>query len=122
MLLVLDPSTPLFNAKLMENKEIRRANMLALAEELGGLQALADRTKTDPKYLSQVKNRWQGPGMGDELASGKRNSDNEAPFKHLVKAAGRFYLKPLTPRYPMLELGNDDAFCGVVRERVMRFF
>jgi SOS-response transcriptional repressor LexA len=52
----------------------------------------------------------------------KRASDDEATFKQLVKDAGRFYLKPLNPRYPMLELGEDDVFCGVVRERVVRFF
>lgn len=42
--------------------------MLMLADQLGGLQALADKTKTDAKYLSQVKNRWQGRGMGDDVA------------------------------------------------------
>jgi hypothetical protein len=38
----------------MESKEIRRRNMLMLATELGGLQGLAEQTKTDAKYLSQV--------------------------------------------------------------------
>lgn len=57
----------------MENKEIRRANMLMLAEELGSLRVLADKTGTDAKYLSQVKNRWRRPGgqptgMGDDVA------------------------------------------------------
>jgi SOS-response transcriptional repressor LexA len=52
----------------------------------------------------------------------KRTADDEATFKQLVKDAGRYYLKPLNPRYPMLELREDDVFCGVVRERVMRFF
>jgi SOS-response transcriptional repressor LexA len=250
MLLVHDPSSPLFNGNPMENKEIRRANMLAMAEELGGLQALSDRTKVDAKYLSQVKNRWQGRGMGDEVARRieialekprgwmdalryqakqrgdapmfsrqgganydigpeikgkvpliswvqagswssavdnlhpgdaeewvettvpihqhtyalrvrgdsmtnpagdpsfpdgaiivvepnaigeaetmlgqyvivKRTAEDEATFKQLVKDAGRYFLKPLNPRYPMLELNQEDAFCGVVRERVVRFF
>lgn len=61
-------STPLFNGNAMDNKEIRLANMLMLAAEVGGLQALADKTKTDAKYLSQVKNRWKGRGMGDDVA------------------------------------------------------
>jgi SOS-response transcriptional repressor LexA len=52
----------------------------------------------------------------------KRASEGEATFKQLVKDAGRFYLKPLNPRYPMLELREDDVFCGVVREKVTRFF
>jgi hypothetical protein len=67
MLVPMD-SSALFNVLPMENKEIRRANMLALADQFGGLQGLADKTKTDAKYLSQVKNRWQGRGMGDDVA------------------------------------------------------
>jgi SOS-response transcriptional repressor LexA len=46
----------------------------------------------------------------------------EATFKQLVKDAGRFYLKPLNPQYQMMELDAEDVFCGVVRERVTRFF
>lgn len=68
MLLVPASSTLLSNLGGMENKEIRRLNMLELAEENGGLQGLADKTGTDAKYLSQVKNRWQGRGMGDDVA------------------------------------------------------
>lgn len=52
----------------------------------------------------------------------KRTADDEATFKQLVKDAGLYYLKPLNPRYPMLELRQEDVFCGVVRERVVRFF
>lgn len=219
--------------------------MLLLAEQHGGLQGLADATKTDAKYLSQVKNRWKGRGMGDDVARRieealkkqrgwmdrlqtgadsiespkshynvtqdadsvgkvpviswvnagqwsttvdnfhpgdadewakttvpirqhtyalrvrgdsmtnpagdptfpdgsvivvepeaigdlarmvnqfvivKRATDDEVTFKQLVKDAGRYYLKPLNPRYPILELLENDTFCGVVRERVVRFF
>jgi len=46
----------------------------------------------------------------------------EATFKQLVKDGGRFYLKPLNPHYQVIELHPDDVFCGVVRERVTRFF
>lgn len=48
--------------------------MLMLAKDAGGLQALASKTGTDAKYLSQVKNRWKRPGsdtvsaMGDDVA------------------------------------------------------
>lgn len=52
----------------------------------------------------------------------KRSLDDEATFKQLVKDGGRYYLKPLNPQYPMLELREDDVFCGVVREKVERFF
>jgi hypothetical protein len=66
--LVPSYSRLLSNRYGMDNKEIRRANMLALAEEFGGLAALAEKTGTDAKYLSQVKNRWNGRGMGDDVA------------------------------------------------------
>jgi SOS-response transcriptional repressor LexA len=46
----------------------------------------------------------------------------EATFKQLVKDGVRFYLKPLNPQYQVIELHPDDVFCGVVRERVTRFF
>jgi SOS-response transcriptional repressor LexA len=52
----------------------------------------------------------------------KRSADDEATFKQLVKDAGRFYLKPINPRYPMLELREGDVLCGVVREKVVRYF
>lgn len=61
-------SSLLSNADGMDNKEIRRVNMLMLAKEAGGLQSLADKTGTDAKYLSQVKNSWNGRGIGDDVA------------------------------------------------------
>lgn len=38
----------------MDNKEIRRANMLLLAEQLGSIRKLADATETPASYLSNV--------------------------------------------------------------------
>lgn len=52
----------------------------------------------------------------------KRAGDDEATFKKLVRDAGRYYLMPLNPQYPRLELQEGDVFCGVVRAREMRFF
>jgi SOS-response transcriptional repressor LexA len=52
----------------------------------------------------------------------RSNHAGEATFKQLVKDAGRYFLKPLNPQYQMMELDADDVFCGVVRERVTRFF
>jgi SOS-response transcriptional repressor LexA len=52
----------------MENKEMRRANMLALAKQLGSLKALADATGVPAAYLSQIKNKYQARGMGDDVA------------------------------------------------------
>lgn len=52
----------------------------------------------------------------------KRNGDGEATFKQLVKDGGELFLRPLNPQYPMLKLRETDQICGVVREKVMRFF
>src|SRR5690606_7555137 len=60
-------STLLCN-RTMDNKEIRRANMLMLAEQLGSLRKLADVTETDSTYLSNIKNRVKNRGMGDDVA------------------------------------------------------
>jgi SOS-response transcriptional repressor LexA len=52
----------------------------------------------------------------------RRHGDDEATFKKLVRDGGKFLLRPLNPQYPMLELEEGDTLCGVVREKVMRFF
>lgn len=40
------------------------------------------------------------------------NDAGEATFKQLVEDAGRRYLKPLNPRYPMIPIGDDAILCG----------
>ncbi len=44
-----------------------------------------------------------------------RQNGDEATFKQLMHDGGRRYLKPLNPRYPILELLPDAVFCGVVK-------
>jgi SOS-response transcriptional repressor LexA len=61
-----------------------------------------------------------------EAASGKfvvvrQNSDSECTFKQLVRDGGRYYLKPLNPRYPILEMLPDAVICGVLIQAVMDF-
>src|ERR1700733_12507527 len=46
----------------------------------------------------------------------------ETTFKKLSRDGGRYYLMPLNPQYPRLDIGEDDVCCGVVREKVTRFF
>lgn len=60
-------SNLLFNAG-MENKEVRRQNLLMLAKQHGSLRALGDAVEVPPAYLSQLKNRANGRTMGDDLA------------------------------------------------------
>jgi SOS-response transcriptional repressor LexA len=49
----------------------------------------------------------------------RQNHDTECTFKQLLRDGGRFYLKPLNPRYPILELREDAVICGVVRQATM---
>jgi SOS-response transcriptional repressor LexA len=51
----------------------------------------------------------------------RQNSDTECTFKQLVRDAGRHYLKPLNPRYPLLEMLPDAVICGVLVQAVMDF-
>jgi len=48
-----------------------------------------------------------------------RQNGDEATFKQLMQDGGRRYLKPLNPRYPILELAPDAVFCGVVKRMEM---
>lgn len=60
--------------------------------------------------------------MVNQFVIVKRSLDDEATFKQLVRDGGQYYLKPLNPQYPILTLREDDTFCGVVREKIERFF
>ena len=51
----------------------------------------------------------------------RQNSDSECTFKQFVRDSGRFYLKPLNPRYPILEMRDDAVICGVLVQAVMNF-
>ena len=39
----------------------------------------------------------------------------EATFKQLVKDGSKAFLKPINPRYPLIELSDDVQICGVVK-------
>ncbi len=48
-----------------------------------------------------------------------RQNGTDATFKQLVHDGGRWFLKPVNPRYPIMELSEDAVLCGVVRQMVM---
>lgn len=48
-----------------------------------------------------------------------RQNGTDATFKQLVHDGGRWYLKPVNPRYPLMELAEDAVLCGVVKQMVM---
>lgn len=44
-----------------------------------------------------------------------RHNGGEATFKQFMVDGETVYLKPLNPRYPIMEMKPDAAFCGVVK-------
>ncbi|MGH8736253.1 MAG: LexA family protein [Burkholderiales bacterium] len=51
----------------------------------------------------------------------RQNLDSETTFKQLVRDADKHLLKPLNPRYPILEMLPDAVIAGVVVQAVMDF-
>lgn len=45
------------------------------------------------------------------------DSEQEATFKQIIFDGGRCYLKPLNPRYPIIEATGDMSIVGVVKEQ-----
>ncbi|MDQ2256454.1 LexA family protein [Enterobacter soli] len=52
--------------------------------------------------------------INGKLVVAKLDGDNEATFKKLVLDAGRRFLKPLNPQYPMIEVNGNCRIIGVV--------
>ncbi len=48
-----------------------------------------------------------------------RQNGDEATFKQLIQDGSTLFLKPLNPRYPIMELRKDAVFCGVVKRMEM---
>ena len=48
-----------------------------------------------------------------------RQNGADATFKQLVIDGGQAFLKPLNPRYPIMEMRSDAVICGVVKQMVM---
>jgi SOS-response transcriptional repressor LexA len=44
-----------------------------------------------------------------------RQNGDEATFKQLVIDGSLYSLKPLNPRYPIMQLHADAVICGVVK-------
>lgn len=54
------------------------------------------------------------PATNGKLVVARIEGQNEATFKRFVVDAGRAFLKPLNPQYPMLEIADDCKIVGVV--------
>ena len=48
-----------------------------------------------------------------------RQNGTDATFKQLIADGGMWYLKPVNPRYPIMQLGQDAVLCGVVKQMIM---
>lgn len=48
-------------------------------------------------------------------------NEKEATFKQLITDGNKRYLKPLNPRYPIIEVSGAVTYCGVVRQMFMEF-
>ena len=48
-----------------------------------------------------------------------RQNGDDATFKQLIQDGSTLFLKPLNPRYPIMELRSDAVFCGVVKRMEM---
>lgn len=47
--------------------------------------------------------------------------EKEVIFRQIIMEGNKRYLKPLNPRYPIIEVNGPLSFCGVVRLMVMEF-
>jgi SOS-response transcriptional repressor LexA len=57
------------------------------------------------------------PGHGRVVVV--RLGGGEVTIKRLVVDAGRSYLRPDNPRYPVLQLADDAVVCGVVKQVIL---
>lgn len=65
----ISPKSTVLHHSDMENKAVRRQNLLLVVRQIGGNQAeLARLLKCTPGYISQLLNEWQGRGMGSVFA------------------------------------------------------
>ncbi len=48
-----------------------------------------------------------------------RQNGSEATFKQLILDGGMWFLRPVNPRYPIMQLGEESVICGVVKQMVM---
>lgn len=55
-----------------------------------------------------------------KLVVAKLTDSNEATFKKLIEDAGRRFLKPLNPEYPMLQVNGNCKIIGVVVRAMLR--
>lgn len=46
---------------------------------------------------------------------------DDVTFKQLIQDGGKYFLKPLNSRYPLVEIASLDAIIGVVRTMVQEF-
>lgn len=53
------------------------------------------------------------PGKHNQFLVARMEGDNTATFKQLITVGSRTYLKPLNPRYPLIDVQGVLNICGV---------
>ncbi|OSM00242.1 putative HTH-type transcriptional regulator for conjugative element SXT [Magnetofaba australis IT-1] len=58
--------------------------------------------------------------VNNSLVVARLDDEMQATFKQLIIEGGQYLLKPLNPRYPIMDLtGRPVTICGVVRQIVI---
>lgn len=111
-----DPFPPGVGDDYTINPEHGGKRCFALRVSGDSMTAPAGAAKTFPEgILVIVDPDIQDPPSGSFVVA-KLPNTNEATFKQLIIDAGKTYLKPLNPTYPMIEFISDDEahICGKV--------
>ena len=104
----------------MDASEARHANLLDLERQLGTLEALAAKAGVSSGYLSQIKNKHKGRGMGKavarriekklDLPKGWMDTRDHAPMQKVIGAT------TLVADFEVLPPALQDHVSNVARE------
>jgi SOS-response transcriptional repressor LexA len=63
----------------------------------------------------------ENPAHNGSYVIAKQLPSNQMVFKQLVIDGARRYLKPLNPRYPIIEISPQTHICGIVKLMMLEF-
>lgn len=115
---VADPYQPGDFEELV--KVDRRYSNMAFALRVNGDSMQSPHGDSFPPGSIIIVEPDQAPRNGSYVVV-RLEDEQEATFKQLVIEGSKRYLKPLNPRYPIIEVTSEATICGVVRQMVMHF-
>ena len=104
---LVSPTTPSCYRRTMTKTSTRQTNLLTLIHWAGSIAKLASRTGLSEKYISQVKNGYQGP---KDKAPRKFGADAEEAIEHAYQLP-RGWLD-MSPELAKRYLEQSDTFHG----------